>query len=76
MEREEEDKGAEEIFEETMAVSFPKLTKYNNSQAQESQWTPSKINLKGTIGKHGQFLKNKEKIIKLHTKKKDTLLTE
>lgn len=76
MEREEEDNGAEEIFEETMAVSSPKLTKYNNSRAQESHWTPSRINLKGTIGKHGQFLENKERITKLHTKKKDTLLTE
>lgn len=46
LERYGRDNGAEEIFEEIMAVNFSKLMKYNNLQTQESQWTLRTINSK------------------------------
>lgn len=36
-EGEEEEKGAEKIFEEIVAANFPNLMKYRNLQIQEAQ---------------------------------------
>ena len=44
-EREEREKGAEEIFKEMIAENFPKLMADTKSQIQESQRIPSRINI-------------------------------
>lgn len=71
VEREERHNRAEEICEEIMVTSLPRLMNYNNPQVQGSQWIPSRIHSK-IMGKHSQLPKNKdkEKIVKLAWRKR------
>lgn len=54
----ERKKGAERIFEETMAENVPNLMKDINMNIQEAQQTPSKINSKKPTPQHDQTFKS------------------
>ena len=67
-EREERDKGAENLFKEIIAQKFPNLRKETGSQVQEAQRAPNKINTKRPTPRHiiikMSRIKDKERILK------------
>ena len=67
-EREEKEKGAENLFEEIIDENFPKLGKETNFQIQESQRVPNKMNQKKSTQRNTAItmakIKDREKILK------------
>ena len=51
-EGEEREKGAENLFEEIMAENFPNLAKETDTQVQEAQRVPNKMNPKRPTPRH------------------------
>lgn len=51
-EGEKGEKGAESLFNEIMAEDFPNLGKETNTQIQEAQKVPNKVNLKRPMPRH------------------------
>ena len=67
-EGEERDKGAENLFEEITAETFPNLKKETDIQVQEAQRAPNKMNPKRPTPRHiiikMSRIKDKERILK------------
>ena len=66
-EREEREKGPEEIIEEIIAENFPNVRKEQPTQVQEAQSLPYKINSRRNMPRHILIkltkIKDKEKIL-------------
>ena len=71
---EEREKGAEKIFQEIIAKSFPHMGKESLTQIQEAQRVPYKINPRRDTARHILIklpkIKDKEKIFKAAREKK------
>ena len=67
-ERENREKGAEDVLEDIIAVNFPSLGKETNIQVQEAQRVPNRINPKRTTPRHTVIkmakIKDKERLLK------------
>ena len=63
---EEREKGIENVFEEIMAENFPNLKKETDTQVQEAQRVPNKINPNRPTLRHiiVKMVKVKERILK------------
>ena len=67
-EGEESKKGIKNLFEEVMTKNFPNLVKEKDTQVQEAQRVPNKLDLKRPMLRHNIIkmtrLKDKERILK------------
>ena len=72
-EGEESDQGIENLFKEIITENFPSLVKEKDTQVQEAQRVPNKLDLKRPMLRHNIIkmtrLKDKERILKATRKK-------